>query len=68
MTYPFRRLWWCLYRVHITNVGFMYKYLFCVIIGFCYGTSKVLSTFLFALLWTSGVIASVFRCMVLSQC
>jgi hypothetical protein len=51
---------------HIMNVGFMYKYLICVIIGFCCSTSTVFSTFLFALLWTSGgVIASVFRCMVL---
>ena len=45
----------------------MYKYLICVIIGFCCPTSTVLSTFLFALLWTSGgVIASVSRYMVLS--
>ena len=45
--------------VRITNVGFTYRCLVCVIIGFYKSTSVVLSTSLIEFLWTSSdVIAS----------
>ena len=44
MTYASLRLLWCLYRSHITNVRFIYKYLVCVIIVLCHSASRVLTT------------------------